>query len=427
MAYTEEQKREFEVAYQSLLPQFQPAELRLRELVERAVARIDDKRLVRAQVRGSRVKSVDSVRRKAEAQGISPKDGCLSIGDLIGARVVCNTVEDVRRFKELLLLELPSGEFVEEEDHIVYPKSSGYRGLHLKFRVDVEHGYSSLRIPCEVQIRTLLQDSWAELVHSDIYKEGATLPEDLRGRTQDLATVLAGADQIASRIRSRVMQETRIEPEAVRLDTLTKDGLAFVFAEVFGRKPPDYVVQEAYEACLDEGITAVAGLRDKLSDKSFRDAVAKAYRDELRLGFDISAENIFTLTPVAVAKGDKEATKKARRLARAERKEIDTVWRNQVLGELPESWENFLTELEAQSIDVEAVAEALGVASACSVCGTTIVDDYSFLEAVAAHYGADMHYEGDLIRTLLDAADCWADNDYPNLCSYHAYQASKDD
>jgi hypothetical protein len=264
-------------------------------------------------------------------------------------------------------------------------------------------------------------------VHSDIYKEGEALPEDLRGRTQDLAKMLATGDEIASLVRARVMQETKVEPESVRLDTVTREGLAFVFAEAFGRKAPDYAVQRAHEACLDAGITSVASLRGKLRDKSFREAVSKAYREAFRFGFEISAEDIFALAPEAVARGDKAAAKIARKRGKDERDDIERVWRGEVLRGLPKSWRGFLEALESKTVDVEEVADALGVARECSLCGTTIIDDFSFFEAIANYYGVDAAYEGDLIGTLRDCADCWADDNHPNLCSYHAYKASKDE
>jgi putative GTP pyrophosphokinase len=420
MKYTDAQKQEIKVAYENLQPRLLEAEERLLAVVQHAIARIGDRRLVRAQIRGNRIKSLDSVRRKAEEQGLQPRDVCLSICDLVGARVVCNTAEDVYRFKELLHEELSLAGPIEEQDYMAKPKESGYRGLHLNFRIGVGRSFNQMRVPCEVQIRTLLQDSWAELVHSDIYKEGADLPQDLRGRTQDLATVMAAADQIASKVRARVMQETKVEPESVHLDTLSNEGLAFIFAEVFGRWPPGYAVQRALSVCQDVGITAVANLREKLSSQSFRDVIGQAYTEELGLNFSLSPEDILALTPIAAVKGDDEAVKESRKLAKTEREEAEEFWRGEVLGSLPESFEAFIERLKERSIDVEEVAEALGVLRKCSVCDAKIVSDDSFLEAIASHYGADANY--DLLGVLQDATECWASDDDPDLCSYHAYK-----
>ena len=99
-----------------------------------------------------------------------------------------------------------------------------------------------------MQIRSRLQDAWAELSHDDIYKQ-PNLPEDLRARAKDLAEVLAAADKIASDIRSRVMRETASPAHRPDLGHVSAEGLAYSFREVFGRSPPDYAVRLALNLC----------------------------------------------------------------------------------------------------------------------------------------------------------------------------------
>ena len=90
--------------------------------------------------------------------------------DLVGGRVVCNNVKDVYRFEALLRESLPfQAGPVERQDYIQTPKN-GYRALHLNFRLHVGKPLARQAIPCEAQIRSRLQDAWAELTHTDIYK-----------------------------------------------------------------------------------------------------------------------------------------------------------------------------------------------------------------------------------------------------------------
>jgi len=417
------QNDELKKQYDKFLPDLRKAEKCLLQIVKRAISRIENKRLVRVNVRTHRVKSFESVRRKAADNDL---DDCLSINDLVGARIVCNNIEDVYRFKGLLEEVLPIGEGpVEEQDYILKPKGSGYRALHLNFLVHVGEWPSLLMIPCEVQVRTLLQDSWAELVHSDIYKDGEALPEDLCGRTQDMADVLATADQIASRVRARVLRETKFEPESVRLDSITKEGLAYIFADVFGRSPSEYAVQRVYNACIDAEVAKVSTLRDKLANKSFRDEISKVYHDELQLDYDISAEDIFLTAPVAVAKGDEEAVQLARMFARTEREEVDAVWRNEVLSELPSSYDDFVKQLKMGEVDMEHVAEALGATTKCAICSKSVVKEDFFLEVISEHYKVDTDYG--LGGYLTETTSSIAGIEGVSLCAYHACQASKDD
>jgi putative GTP pyrophosphokinase len=332
MPYSDEEKSRLEASYAALLPRLKEAERLLTDLIQRVMVKIPDKRLVRATVRTKRVKSVDSLRRKAEAEGVAPKDACLSIGDVVGIRVVCSTVDDVYRFRELLREDLPHNVHVVEQDYIAEPKA-GYRALHINFPIELGSPFSGdyVAVPCECQIRTLLQDSWAELVHADFYKEGDGLPDDLRERTHDLAETLSGADRTASRIRARVTQEARSSASEPP-NAITKDSLAWAFGEVFGRWPPEYAVQRAYEACKETGLVATADFRSKLATKEFRDALDHAYIEELRFGPSLSAEEIFALAPIAVAKGDDAAIEKVRERAAVEREEIEAAWRSEVLS-----------------------------------------------------------------------------------------------
>ena len=49
-------------------------------------------------------------------------------------------------------------------------EKSGYRSLHLIVTVNVFHNGMNVEEKCEIQIRTMEMDSWAELEHQLIYK-----------------------------------------------------------------------------------------------------------------------------------------------------------------------------------------------------------------------------------------------------------------
>ena len=109
-------------AYKRALPNLISAEKQLVSILNEVVSRIEDKKLVRAEVRKVRRKEIDSLTRKAEHNGWGA-DQALRASDLIGGRVVCNNVEDVFRFAELLKDRLPSlwSEF-EIQDYIRAPR-----------------------------------------------------------------------------------------------------------------------------------------------------------------------------------------------------------------------------------------------------------------------------------------------------------------
>ena len=168
--------------------------------------------------------------------------------------MVCNNVGDVYRFCELLKERVPAGpgslgDGVEVKDYIKEADQGGYRALHIHFKLNIsENPFRPDPVPCEVQIRTLLQDAWAELSHDDIYKQ-MNLPEDLRARSKDLAEVLSAADKIASGIRSQAVQEPTPPACQPDLTRVSEEGLAYSFREVFGRSPAHYVVRLALNLC----------------------------------------------------------------------------------------------------------------------------------------------------------------------------------
>ena len=98
--------------------------------------------------------------------------------DLGGCRVILRSLPEVEALYESLRLSpLASHELVGVKDYIEQPKSSGYRGKHLIFRFHTEDGdggpWNGCRI--EVQIRSLLQHSWATAVEHIDAIEGVGL------------------------------------------------------------------------------------------------------------------------------------------------------------------------------------------------------------------------------------------------------------
>ncbi len=408
------------------------AERRIHSILGEVVAQIEDKTLVRAEVRSVRVKSLSSLERKAAANGWKPEEAFSACRDLIGGRVVCNNIEDVYRFAELLKEQLPSawGEF-EVQDHIKNPNSGGYRALHVNFRLDVgRHPLQPELLPCEVQIRSRLQDSWAELSHDDIYKQ-PDLPEDLRGRAKDLAEVLAAADRIASDIRARVMEATVPPQHRPDLSRVSEEGLAFVFKDTFGRSPPGYVTRRALNLSEELGLESLERLSGILTRDEFRRKIEEAYRAIVPA--PIGVDQMFLAALDATAKGDAHAIAKVRRDARREWREIDQIAKREMLSSLPETIDEFLEQLEGpgSDADFENWAEGLDATSECGICSTRIVDPSAFAETVLKYYEISDD-ESDDIRERIEAAlrnsavetGGWGDG---ALCAYHNEQMAKDD
>jgi ppGpp synthetase/RelA/SpoT-type nucleotidyltranferase len=108
---------EIEKAYQRRYPALCRAKKRLQIILTTTAEAIDDRQLVRAAIVNIRIKQPDSIKAKAKQRRWKYDDAITNCPDLIGARVVCNNVEDVYRFAELLKTHF-SWEWFEIQDHI---------------------------------------------------------------------------------------------------------------------------------------------------------------------------------------------------------------------------------------------------------------------------------------------------------------------
>ena len=128
----------------------------------------------------SRTKSLASFLKKLDRKGwpqfYYPTDVA---GDLIGARVVCWFLDDCHGFLDMLKISEHLKLSKDIEDYISNAKLSGYRSIHATANVTYETVQrdkagrtvvKSEQMPCEIQIRTKLQDAWGDLTHEFHYK-----------------------------------------------------------------------------------------------------------------------------------------------------------------------------------------------------------------------------------------------------------------
>lgn len=128
----------------------------------------------------SRTKSLSSFLKKLERKGWPQFYYPAEVsGDLVGARVVCWFLDDCKGFLQMLKASKSLKLSGRVEDYISNPKPSGYRSIHAVANVTYEAvqreargglAIKSERMPCEIQIRTKLQDAWGDLTHEFHYK-----------------------------------------------------------------------------------------------------------------------------------------------------------------------------------------------------------------------------------------------------------------
>ncbi|TVQ25365.1 MAG: GTP pyrophosphokinase family protein [Spirochaetaceae bacterium] len=160
-----------------------------------------------------RLKTPESIQRKAHRRGCDMTFEAIEkhIRDIAGLRVTCSFVADIYRVASMLVQQ-PDIEVELYKDYIEEPKPSGYRSLHLILLVPVYLSNCVVRMPVEVQLRTIAMDFWASLEHKIYYKYRRDVPQRLRDGLLDAARDIERLDQKMEAIH-REMRDLKIADE----------------------------------------------------------------------------------------------------------------------------------------------------------------------------------------------------------------------
>lgn len=217
--------KQFSMLYNENSQKFEKASKRLRVLLEAELKQI---RVRRKQALGVeddafriRVVEVRLKDRKALHSKICDDDSLMHarafdpghVNDLIGARLVCHNLEDVRALTKKIkdqqwpgvthVRSIARGGVRDKEWLDTGHEVSGYRANHL----DVQWCGDDKRMYYgELQIRTLLQDAWASFMHDDVYKSNALFlfPEHILQQLKHFSDLLYSLDGMAQSLRDYV-------------------------------------------------------------------------------------------------------------------------------------------------------------------------------------------------------------------------------
>ena len=130
-------------------------------------------------------------------------DGAV-ITDILGLRIVCPFLEDLDVVENLIKTHFNVVE-LERKGSRHSVGEFGYDSVHFLIRIDPIYRKRDLPYTagvCEVQLRTILQDAWAEVEHELIYKSDINLPnESIRRKLASLNATLTLSDLIFQEIR----------------------------------------------------------------------------------------------------------------------------------------------------------------------------------------------------------------------------------
>jgi putative GTP pyrophosphokinase len=139
------------------------------------------------------------------------------ITDLIGLRIVCLYEDEIDKVADVLHSHFEVVKVTDKVSDMERTEGSfGYKGLHMDLRLNSTRSalpeyaqYAQFRF--ELQVRTIIQDSWSVLDHKIKYKK--SIPIQLKRRINVLAALFELADREFREIRDTTEAELRKAPD----------------------------------------------------------------------------------------------------------------------------------------------------------------------------------------------------------------------
>ena len=253
------------------------------------------------------------------------------ITDLVGLRVVCLYEDNLPAISQLIgkhfnVLEVTNKAAVVENT----VDSFGYKGLHMDLKLSSPRSelpeyspYSHLQF--ELQIRTIVQDSWSVLDHKIKYKK--SIPDRLKRRINVLAALFELADREFREIRDLTITQLREAPdETLSQETLRNikgvsepsdivgDLNAFTFLKIASHFFGNYEFQpQKVDGFVQQIHTWSLQMTRARFNSILRDniAVVKRYRTHLEQGSFVERFNPYTSIRHCLYLGDKTSFSRA--------------------------------------------------------------------------------------------------------------------
>lgn len=156
---------------------------------------------VTPQLISSRMKDHDSAIGKLARK--SYVDPLLEMTDLVGVRAVCLLSPDIETLRravlgfdgwDAIISRNPDDEVARAPDQF------GYQSLHFEIRPRQPINLDGTQVPtstcCELQIRTLMQHTFAEVVHDNIYKNSWGTPSKAQRYVSSSSALIETADHL---------------------------------------------------------------------------------------------------------------------------------------------------------------------------------------------------------------------------------------
>jgi len=154
-----------------------------------------------------RVKTTESFKKKIESKNYA--EPLSELTDLLGLRIIAYVEDDVERICEKIRSLFTVDEVNSiDKNKLLGEDRVGYRSIHLicslgDDRTNLPENYRFKGLVFEIQVRTILQHSWAEIEHDKNYKFSGDLPKEFKRRLM----IVSGALELIDREFNQLSQE----------------------------------------------------------------------------------------------------------------------------------------------------------------------------------------------------------------------------
>jgi putative GTP pyrophosphokinase len=229
-----------------------------------------------------RTKTIASFDEKIQREDKAGKYSCLNdVTDLSGVRIICYLQEDCDAVSKIIEEEfsVDAVNSISKHDELD-PDKFGYLSTHYVVSLNDARGglkefraFSGLKV--EIQIRTLLQHTWAAIDWKFRYKEEREAPKTLRRRLFRISALLEAADNEFSHVKTELDDlrisyatsvaagELRISINSESMDSYLNDSL---------------VVKSIINIAKESGITVIPATQDSAQGRLVSTATALGYK-----------------------------------------------------------------------------------------------------------------------------------------------------
>ncbi|MFS0600871.1 GTP pyrophosphokinase family protein [Peribacillus frigoritolerans] len=186
-------QKEIKLQYENIVTKYN----KLGENLSQAIQMLLDEHCIQYLKVYFRIKETDSFLGKIKRKKfINPFE---EIEDICGIRIICYYKSDIDKICDII-----SNEFnvltSQDKEELLKPDQFGYRSHHLIVKINenwlLTPNYRGLdNLKAEIQIRTNLMHTWAEIEHEFGYKKEEDIPPEFRRRFSRLSAKLEEADE----------------------------------------------------------------------------------------------------------------------------------------------------------------------------------------------------------------------------------------